>query len=56
MKRDSFSVRAAAVSIVYGWLGLLAFALAFTSVHSKPKTDPAPAHKVSVASAPANRH
>lgn len=45
MSRECFSLRASAVLIVYGWVFLLAFALAATSIRAKPEPATPAAHR-----------
>jgi hypothetical protein len=56
MNRETIPLRAVAVSIVYGWLCLLAFALAAGSIRAKAHAGAPPVHKSALASAPAGRH
>ena len=56
MNRESISLRATAVSIVYGWLFLLAFALAASSIRAKAHAGAPPVHKTFLAPAPVDRH
>jgi ABC-type transport system involved in cytochrome c biogenesis permease subunit len=51
MSRESTSLRAVTVSIVHGWLCLLAFALAATMIGAKPQPDAPPVLKTIVAPA-----
>jgi hypothetical protein len=51
MSLESISLRAAAISIVYGWLCLLAFALTATAIRAKGQPDEPPVHKTTVAPA-----
>lgn len=51
MSRESISLRAAVVSIVYGWLCLLAFALAATTIPAESRPDTQPVHKATMARA-----
>jgi len=56
MKKENISVRVAAISIVYGWLGLLVFALAATALHARTSPDAPGAHKAAIAAAQGHRH
>ena len=56
MSRDSIWLRTAAVSIVYGWVGLLLFALAAASIHRPAHPGSPSIQKPALASSHVARH